>query len=73
MADAFDRTIAVVAAESVRAERAGVRGHRGLESRTSRQLPQDEKAERADVVVSNDGSLEELERQLSTLLDTIGA
>jgi dephospho-CoA kinase len=73
MEDAFDRTIAVVADESVRAERAGVRGHRELESRNSRQLSQDQKAARADFVVSNDGSLDDLERELSTVLDTIGA
>jgi len=71
MENAFDRTIAVVADESVREERAGDRGHRGLESRTSRQLSQDEKADRADLVVKNDGTIEELERQLSKALETI--
>jgi len=71
MENAFDRTIAVVADESVREERAGDRGHRGLESRTSRQLTQDEKADRADLVVKNDGTIEELERQLSKALETI--
>jgi dephospho-CoA kinase len=68
----FDSTIAVVADESVRSERAGTRGHRGVESRTSRQLTQDEKARRADVVVRNDGTLEELEQGLSRALATIG-
>jgi len=71
MENAFDRTIAVVADESVREERAGDRGHRGLESRTSRQLTQDEKADQADLVVKNDGTIEELERQLSKALETI--
>jgi dephospho-CoA kinase len=71
MEDAFDTTIAVVAEESVREERAGGRGHTGVASRTSRQLSQDEKAERADVVVHNDGSLEDLERELSRVLATI--
>lgn len=71
MEAAFDRTIAVVADESVRAARAGERGHRGLESRTSRQLSQEEKAQRADVVVRNDGSLNDLERALSSVLDTM--
>jgi dephospho-CoA kinase len=69
---AFDHTIAVIAPEEVRAERAGLRGHAGLESRTSRQLGQDEKAERADFVVVNDGDLEELRAKLSRLLETIG-
>ena len=71
MEAAFDRTIAVVADESVRSERAGARGHRGVESRTSRQLSQDEKAQRADIVVRNDGSLEDLQRALSSALDTM--
>jgi dephospho-CoA kinase len=67
----FDRTIAVVADEDVRNERAGARGHRGVESRTSRQLSQDEKAERADIVVRNDGTLDDLERALSSALGTM--
>jgi dephospho-CoA kinase len=71
MEAAFDRTIAVVADESVRNERAGARGHRGVESRTSRQLTQDEKAQRADIVVRNDGSLEDLQRALSSALATM--
>jgi dephospho-CoA kinase len=67
----FDRTIAVVADEPTRSERAGARGHRGVESRTSRQLSQEEKARRADVVVRNDGSLDDLERELSSALATM--
>ena len=67
----FDRTMAIVADESARSERAGARGHRGVESRTSRQLSQDEKARRADVVVRNDGSLEDLEHALSSALATM--
>jgi dephospho-CoA kinase len=68
MEAAFDKTIAVVADEAVREERAGTRGHRGVESRTSRQLAQDEKARRADIVVRNDGTLEDLESALSSAL-----
>jgi dephospho-CoA kinase len=71
MEAAFDRTIAVVADEDVRNERAGTRGHRGVESRTSRQLTQHEKARRADLVVDNDGTLEDLERALSSALATM--
>jgi dephospho-CoA kinase len=71
MEAAFDRTIAVVADEDVRNERAGTRGHRGVESRTSRQLTQDEKARRADLVVDNDGTLEDLELALSSALATM--
>ena len=73
MESGFDKTIAIVAEEAVREQRAGGRGHRGLRSRSSRQLSQDEKAARADVVVHNDGSLEDLERELSTALETIAA
>jgi dephospho-CoA kinase len=73
MEASFDTTIAVVAEETVRSERAGGRGHRGVESRTSRQLSQDEKARRADVVVRNDGTLEELEQGLSSALANMGS
>jgi dephospho-CoA kinase len=71
MEDGFDTTIAVVADEPVREERAGGRGHLGVESRTARQLSQDEKAARADVVVHNEGSIEDLERELSRVLATM--
>jgi dephospho-CoA kinase len=68
MEEVFDTTIAVVADEPTRGERAGGRGHRGVEERTSRQLTQDQKAERADIVIRNEGSLEDLERELSSVL-----
>jgi dephospho-CoA kinase len=68
MEAAFDATIAVVADEDVRAERAGARGHASLAERTGRQLTQEEKAQRADFEVRNDGSLEELRETLSRLL-----
>src|SRR5437763_4423846 len=51
MEPVFDATIAVVANEDVRDERARARGHEGVASRTSRQLPQEEKAQRADFTV----------------------
>jgi dephospho-CoA kinase len=65
---AFDATIAVVADEAVRAERAGARGHEAVDERTARQLTQEAKAARATYVVSNSGTLEELERSLSDVL-----
>jgi dephospho-CoA kinase len=68
----FDHTIAVVADEGVRSERAAARGHAGVESRAARQLSQQEKAERAEYVVENDGDLGELEQKLSALLANIG-
>jgi dephospho-CoA kinase len=72
MEAAFDRTVAIVADESVRHERAAARGHASLEARGARQLTQDQKAQRADFVVRNDGTIEDLERNLSEILATIG-
>jgi dephospho-CoA kinase len=69
----YDATIAVVADETVRARRAAARGHAAVDERTSRQLPQDEKAARADHVVDNTGSIGDLERRLSALLGRLEA
>ena len=65
MEEVFDATVAVVAPDDVRRSRAAARGHGGLEGREGRQLDQDEKAARADHVVRNDGTLADLEQQLS--------
>jgi dephospho-CoA kinase len=65
---AFDRTIAVVADEEIRAERAGARGHASVAERTGRQLSQEEKADKADFEVRNDATLEELRGKLSRVL-----
>jgi len=67
-AAAYDATIAVVADDRVRAERAAARGHEMVDERTARQLSQHEKAERATYVVHNSGSLAELEQELSSVL-----
>jgi dephospho-CoA kinase len=64
----FDTTVSIVAAEGVRRERAASRGHALVDAREARQLTQEEKAERADHVVVNDGSVEDLEAALSALL-----
>jgi dephospho-CoA kinase len=71
MESGFDATLAVVADESVREERAEARGHVGTASRTARHLSQDEKSQRADFTVRNDGSLGELEQKLSEVLASI--
>jgi dephospho-CoA kinase len=71
MEGAFDATIAVVAEEGLRAERAGARGHQALKERSARQLSQKEKAHRATYVVVNDGSVEQLEVKLSAVLDKL--
>ncbi len=68
----YDATIAVVADERLRAERASARGHEVVAERDARQLSQHEKAERATYVVRNDGTVEELEAQLSGVLDKLG-
>jgi dephospho-CoA kinase len=66
--EVFDATVAVVAAEDLRRERAMARGHSLVDEREARQLTQEEKAERADHVIANDGSVEDLERSLSALI-----
>jgi dephospho-CoA kinase len=73
MEGAFDATAAVIAADPIREERLAARGQPGLEGRESRQLDQDEKARRADHVIRNDGSLEDLEREVGALLREEGA
>jgi dephospho-CoA kinase len=64
----FDTTVSIVAAEGVRKERAAARGHALVDAREARQLTQEEKAERADHLIVNDGSVEDLEAALSALL-----
>jgi dephospho-CoA kinase len=72
MQDAFDHTVAVVADEELRVERAGSRGHEGVEGRAGRQLSQEEKSQRADFTVRNDGTQEELRTELTKFLVRIG-
>ncbi len=69
--DVFDATIAIVADERVRGQRASTRNHRSLDERSARQLTQEEKAARATYVVHNDGTVDELERQLSAVLEKL--
>jgi dephospho-CoA kinase len=71
MEEAFDATIAVIADEALRADRAAGRGHAAVAERTARQLSQAEKAARAQYVVVNDGTPEELETALSAVLDKL--
>ena len=72
MEAAFDHTIAVVADEEVRARRAQARGHASVEGRTGRQLTQEEKSERADFTVRNDGTPAELRGELERVLASMG-
>ena len=69
----YDATVAVIADESVRAERAAARGHVGVDERAARQLSQEEKARRATYTVVNSGTLEQLERELSDMLARLRA
>ena len=71
MESVFDATIAVVADERLRAERANARGHTAVAERADRQLTQQDKADRAGYVVRNDGTREELKAELSHVLATI--
>jgi dephospho-CoA kinase len=57
--------------EAVRAARAEARGHEALDERAARQLPQEEKARRATFTVSNAGTVEDLERELSAVLEKL--
>jgi dephospho-CoA kinase len=66
--DAYDATIAVIAGEELRRERAAGRGHALVDERAASQLSQRQKAARATYVISNDGSEEDLERRLSAVL-----
>ena len=69
--DAYDATIAVLAAEEVRSERAAARGHEHVGERDARQLSQEEKAGKATFVVRNDGTIDELRAQLSDVLGNL--
>src|SRR4051794_41496406 len=73
MEGAYDATIAVVADEDVRAERAAGRGHAALDERAARQLPQEEKARQATFAIQNSGTLEALEGALSDVLAKLDA
>ena len=67
----YDATIAVVAEEPARRERAARRGHALADERAARQLSQAEKAAKATFVVENDGTERDLERALEVVLDKL--
>jgi dephospho-CoA kinase len=67
----YDATIAIVAREDLRRERAAGRGHELQAQRTTRQLSQEEKAARATYAVRNDGSEHVLVQKLSEILDKL--
>jgi dephospho-CoA kinase len=71
MEGAFDATLAVVADNELRDARLRERGQGGLEGREARQLDQAEKGRRADHVIRNDASLEELESEVRKLIEEL--
>ncbi len=73
MHEIFDATIAVIADDEVRTDRASARGTVQLEGRHSRQLPQHEKAALATFVVHNNGHIDELEEELRRLYPQLAA
>jgi dephospho-CoA kinase len=73
MEDAFDATVAVVADDELRDARLRERGQGGLAGREERQLDQAEKARRADHVIRNDASLEELESEVRRVIEELTA
>jgi dephospho-CoA kinase len=68
MEKAFDAIVCVVAEDERRASRATGRGLAGLGGRSERQLSQEEKAARATHVISNDGTLADLDAKIVDLV-----
>ncbi len=73
MEDGFEATVAVVADDGLREERAAARGTDLVAERSGRQLPQSEKQARATFVLTNDGSVDDLERDVAELLRNLAA
>lgn len=71
MEGVFDTSVAVVTADDVRRARAEARGHPLVGERDARQLDQTEKAARAEHVIENDGTPEDLEQTLSALVEKL--
>jgi dephospho-CoA kinase len=71
MDKACDATVALVADEALLELRTEARDHARVKERLARQLSQEEKAERAEFVVHNDGSIDELFGELSGVLDKL--
>jgi dephospho-CoA kinase len=67
----YDATVAIVADEDVRRDRAAARGHAAVDERAARQLPQEEKAARATYVVRNSGSVRDLTLALAGVLENL--
>jgi dephospho-CoA kinase len=68
----YTATIAVIAADEIRAQRLAGRDQAQLREREARQLSQSAKARRATYVVVNDGTVAQLREQLSAVLEQLG-
>ncbi len=64
----FDAVVCIVAERERREERAARSGLSALDGRSCRQLSQEEKAARSTHVISNDGSLAELDAKIAHLV-----
>ena len=64
---AFDAVVVVTAREELRASRAGAR----VAQRSGRLIPDEEKARRADFAYVNDGSLEDLDAFVRSVLERL--
>lgn len=73
MSGVFHTTVAVITSDEVRRARAEARGHSLVGEREARQLTQEEKASRAEHVIENEGSLDDLEGALSALIEKLTA
>lgn len=73
MSGVFQITVAVVSSDDVRRDRARARGHALVDEREARQLTQEEKASRADHVIENNGTIDDLELALSALVERLTA
>lgn len=73
MEGAFDATVAVIADDAIRERRLAERGQPGLAGREARQIAQAEKAERADHVIVNDGTIKELDGEVAELVRSLAA
>jgi len=69
----FDRVIATVCSVERQRERLGARGfnEKEIDLRLAAQLPAAEKARRAHLVIATDGTFEDTERQVDTVLQAL--
>jgi dephospho-CoA kinase len=69
----FDATVVIVADDERRERRSTSRDITAVESRSGRQLSQDEKASRATHVIANDGTLADLEAEVAAMMRELSA